>query len=405
LKAEIKITKYRKIKTKGKELFQLVFDKSPFYAESGGQTGDAGKIENANESIHILDTKKENNLYIHITEQLPENPEAGFFAYVDIEKRQSTMLNHSATHLLHAALRNVLGKHVEQKGSLVNESHLRFDFSHFSKLTNEEIAQIEDEVNQKIRSNIALNEQRNVPIEEAKKMGAMALFGEKYGEFVRVITFDKNYSVELCGGTHVNATGNIGVFKITSESAIAAGVRRIEAVTGKAALMLFEEEMKVIAEIREILKTKDISKALHQLIHDKQDLQKKYEHLIHEKTQFTKKQLLNKIEKHGEVNCLFAKLDVENAESLKNITFQLKQEVDNIFMVLGAEIDGKALLSVALNEKLIASKGLNATQIVKQLGKYIEGGGGGQAFYATAGGKNLNGIEKALQEAKTIISA
>src|SRR5688572_11508518 len=250
LTADVKIVKYRKLKQKNKELIQLVFDRTPFYAESGGQVGDTGYIENVNEKIFITDTKKENELIVHFADQLPENLTSKFNAVVDKHKRQLSMDNHSATHLLHAALRTVLGKHVEQKGSLVNDKVLRFDFSHFAAMTPEEIQKVEDIVNQKIREDIHLDEKRNVPIEQAKSLGAMALFGEKYGDFVRVITFDPKFSVELCGGTHVSATGNIGLFKIIAESSVAAGVRRIEAITAEGAEQYVREELLMLDQVR-----------------------------------------------------------------------------------------------------------------------------------------------------------
>ncbi|MFZ6014316.1 MAG: alanine--tRNA ligase, partial [Bacteroidota bacterium] len=278
LTAEVRIIKYRKTKQKNKELFQLVFDKTPFYAESGGQVGDTGTIEGGGEKIHIIDTKKENELIVHFTEKLPSNVQASFNAIVAKEKRRLTMSNHSATHLLHAALREVLGKHVEQKGSLVNDKILRFDFSHFAAMTSEEILKVEDLVNRKIREDVRLDEKRNVPIEQAKSLGAMALFGEKYGDFVRVITFDPKFSVELCGGTHVAATGNIGLFKITSESSVAAGVRRIEALTAEGAEQYVRSELDLLNEVRTLFKNpKDLVASLKGLADEKHVLEKKLE--------------------------------------------------------------------------------------------------------------------------------
>jgi len=401
---EVKIAKYRRVKSKGKELFQLVFDRTPFYAESGGQVGDKGLIENANETIVIEDTKKENNLFVHFTSKLPENPGSVFYAKVDTETRTNTALNHSATHLLHAALRQVLGTHVEQKGSLVNDNYLRFDFSHFSKVSQEELVQIESIVNQKIRDNIFLDEKRNVPINDAKALGAMALFGEKYGEFVRVITFDRDFSVELCGGTHVKATGQIGFLKITSESAIAAGIRRIEAVTGKNAEQLVNSQIELLENIKELVKGKDLIKSLQQLIDEKNALDKKVETLINEKAQSLKSELKSKIEVVNGVNFIAETINIESAEAIKNLCFQMKNEIDDLFMVLGTKENDKATISLVISEQLANDKKLNAGNIVRELGKEIQGGGGGQAFYATAGGKNPDGLPKALNAARIFLT-
>jgi alanyl-tRNA synthetase len=401
--AEISIIKYRKVKAKGKESYQLVFNQTPFYPEGGGQVGDTGFISNANEKLAIVDTKKENNLIIHFAEALPENVEATFTATVDLEKRKLTEANHSATHLLHAALRSVLGTHVQQKGSLVNSEYLRFDFSHFSAMTDEEIAKVEHIVNQKIRENISLDERRSVPIAEAQNMGAMMLFGEKYGESVRVITFDENYSRELCGGTHVKATGNIGAFKITSESAVAAGVRRIEAITSSAVEELTNTQWNLVNELKQLLSAKDLKKSVEQLVADKVELLKKLEVFENEKTALLKGNLKSEIRNSNGVNTLITKVDISSAEQLKNLSFQLKTEVENLFCVLGCELNGKPMLSVIISDNLVADKKLHAGNIVKDLAKEIQGGGGGQPFYATAGGNNLNGLQAALEKAKTII--
>lgn len=401
--AEISIIKYRKVKAKGKESYQLVFNQTPFYPEGGGQVGDTGKIRNANFEIRIIDTKKENNLIIHFVEELPESFEGIFTATVDVEKRKSTEANHSATHLLHAALRSVLGTHVQQKGSLVNSEYLRFDFSHFSAMTAEEIAKVEHLVNQKIRENISLDERRNVPIADAQNMGAMMLFGEKYGESVRVITFDENYSRELCGGTHVKATGNIGAFKIVSESAVAAGVRRIEAITSNAVEELTNTQWNLVNELKQLLSAKDLKKSVEQLVADKAELLKKLEVFENEKTALLKGNLKSEIRNSNGVNTLITKVDISSAEQLKNLSFQLKTEVENLFCVLGCELNGKPMLSVIISDNLVADKKLHAGNIVKDLAKEIQGGGGGQPFYATAGGNNLNGLQAALEKAKTII--
>jgi len=401
--AEISIIKYRKVKAKGKESYQLVFNQTPFYPEGGGQVGDTGKIRNANFEIRIIDTKKENNLIIHFVEELPQSFEGIFTATVDVEKRKLTEANHSATHLLHAALRSVLGTHVQQKGSLVNSEYLRFDFSHFSAMTAEEIAKVEHLVNQKIRENISLDERRNVPIADAQNMGAMMLFGEKYGESVRVITFDENYSRELCGGTHVKATGNIGAFKIVSESAVAAGVRRIEAITAHAVEELTNSQWNLVNELKQLLSAKDLKKSVEQLVADKAELLKKLEVFENEKTALLKGNLKSEIRNSNGVNTLITKVDISSAEQLKNLSFQLKTEVENLFCVLGCELNGKPMLSVIISDNLVADQKLHAGNIVKDLAKEIQGGGGGQPFYATAGGNNLNGLQAALEKAKTII--
>jgi alanyl-tRNA synthetase len=401
--AEISIIKYRKVKAKGKESYQLVFNQTPFYPEGGGQVGDTGKIRNANFEIRIIDTKKENNLIIHFVEELPESFEGIFTATVDLEKRRLTEANHSATHLLHAALRSVLGTHVQQKGSLVNSDYLRFDFSHFSAMTAEEIAKVEHIVNQKIRENINLDERRSVPIAEAQTMGAMMLFGEKYGESVRVITFDENYSRELCGGTHVKATGNIGAFKIVSESAVAAGVRRIEAITSSVVEELTNTQWNLVNELKHLLSAKDLKKSVEQLVADKAELLKKLDVFENEKTALLKGNLKSEIRNSNGVNTLITKVDISSAEQLKNLSFQLKTEVENLFCVLGCELNGKPMLSVIISDNLVADKKLHAGNIVKDLAKEIQGGGGGQPFYATAGGNNINGLTAALEKARTII--
>jgi len=401
--AEIQIIKYRKVKAKGKESYQLVFNLTPFYPEGGGQIGDAGFIVNINDKIEIIDTKKENNLIIHFCEELPENIAASFTATVDTNKRKLTENNHSATHLLHAALRQVLGTHVAQKGSLVNNENLRFDFSHFSAMTKEEIAKVEQIVNQKIRENIVLDERRSVPIEEAKTLGAMMLFGEKYGDSVRVITFDEQYSRELCGGTHVKATGQIGLFKIVSEAAVAAGVRRIEAITADAAQELVDSWQISIESLEKTFSSKDILKSVNQLINEKADLLKKLEVFENEKTIAIKTNIKSEIRNSNGVNLLVQLVNISNAEQLKNLSFQLKTEVDNLFCVLGCVLNEKPMLSVIISDNLVKEKGLHAGNIIKELAKEIKGGGGGQPFYATAGGNDVNGLQAAIEKAKSFI--
>ena len=400
---EIQIIKYRKVKAKGKESYQLVFNQTPFYPEGGGQIGDAGFIGNINDKIEIIDTKKENNLIIHFCEELPENIAASFTATIDTSKRKLTENNHSATHLLHAALRQVLGTHVAQKGSLVNNENLRFDFSHFSAMTKEEIAKVEQIVNQKIRENIVLDERRSVPIEEAKTLGAMMLFGEKYGDSVRVITFDEQYSRELCGGTHVKATGQIGLFKIVSEAAVAAGVRRIEAITADAAQELVDSWQISIESLEKTFSSKDILKSVNQLINEKADLLKKLEVFENEKTITLKNELKGKIVAKESTNQLIQLVNISNAEQLKNLSFQLKTEVDNLFCVLGCVLNEKPMLSVIISDNLVKEKGLHAGNIIKELAKEIKGGGGGQPFYATAGGNDVNGLQAAIEKAKGLI--
>jgi alanyl-tRNA synthetase len=387
------IIKYRTITDKKGDRYQLVLDRTPFYAESGGQVGDTGWLVSDSERIRVIDTKKENDLIVHFVEKLPSNPNVRFSAEVDVEKRQLTMSNHSATHLLQSALKEVLGDHIQQRGSLVNEK--------FGKMSEDEIAKVEDIVNAKVRENILLNEQRNVPIEEAKKMGATALFGEKYGDFVRVITFDKDFSVELCGGTHVPSTSQIGLFKITSEGSISAGVRRIEAITSKAAETYLREQELLVKEIQDLLKNpKDVKKAIEGLIQERNDLRKEIEMLHTEKSSGVKNELLKQfVEKDG-VNMLIAQVVLPNGDALKKLAYELKNEVANAFVILAANIEDKPQVAVILEDGLVVSKGLNAGQIVRELAKEIQGGGGGQPFFATAGGKDLAGLEKVMVMAR-----
>jgi alanyl-tRNA synthetase len=399
-----KILRYRKVKQKNKDLFQLVLDKTPFYAESGGQVGDTGILEIGTEKIHVIDTKKENDLIVHWVEKLPTNLEGNVNAVIDSHKRKLSMSNHSATHLLHAALRQVLGKHVEQKGSLVNDKILRFDFSHFAAMTSEEIYKVETLVNEKIRENIQLNEQRNVPIEKAKSLGAMALFGEKYGDFVRVITFDPKYSVELCGGTHVPFTGSIGLLKITSESSVAAGVRRIEAVTSEGAQEFVNQSLAMLGEVKSLLKNpKDLAASVQSLIEEKHLLEKKLEVINIERANLIKEDLVRKAVKQNGITLINEKVTVPSADALKNIAYALRNQFEDLVMVLAADVEGKPNVAVMLGEKIEASKKYHAGNMVKELAKEIDGGGGGQPFYATAGGKNLGGLEIVNEKAKGLI--
>jgi alanyl-tRNA synthetase len=400
----VNITRFRKVTSKGKSLFQLVFNRTPFYGESGGQLGDKGWIESANEKIEILDTVRENNLHIHIVDHLPEKLEGVFSARVDKEKRQQTQNNHSATHLLHKALRDTLGTHVEQKGSLVSPDYLRFDFAHFQKLTAEEIATVEHIVNTRIRESIILDERPDCPIEEARKLGAMMLFGEKYGEKVRVIRFGD--SIELCGGSHVKSTGNIGFFKIISEGAIAAGIRRIEAITGPKVEEFVNEQLDVLHKVRLLLNNPtNIVKQLEYSLDQFDKLRGKLKTIQTQNSIDIAKNLKKDIESVGGINFIAKKVPVDEVDQLKDIAYNLKTQVTDLYLVLAAEIDGKANLAVMLSENLVKDKNLNAGNIIREISKEIEGGGGGQAFFATAGGKKPAGIDAALAKAKKLVVA
>jgi alanyl-tRNA synthetase len=402
LDAEVKITRYRKVNIKGKDQFHLVFNFTPFYAESGGQVGDKGYIEAKEEKIEIFDTQNEHNVIIHYVKKLPNDLNASFKAVVDHKKRKLTMGNHSATHLMHKALRDVLGNHVEQKGSLVDHKHLRFDFSHFQKMTDEEIRNVELIVNEKIRENIQLSEKRSIPMADAQEMGAIALFGEKYGDVVRVIQFDD--SVELCGGTHVQATGEIGFFKIISESAIAAGIRRIEAITGIESEKFIYGRLQLLEDIHTFYKTsKNIVKSIETTIEENKELKKVVEAFEKEGVKIIKKHLKNTVQEINGINVIAEKLDVRNAGQLKDISFQLKGEIDNLFFISGAEINGKANVSLIISDNLVKEKGLNAGQIIKEISQEIKGGGGGAPHYASAGGANPQGIQNALDKALEIL--
>jgi alanyl-tRNA synthetase len=399
------IVKYRKVKAKGTEQYQIVLDKTPFYAESGGQVGDKGELVFPDgEVIYVTDTKKENGLIVHFTDKLPDDIDDALTAIVDPALRNRTNSNHSATHLLHAAMKQVLGSHVNQKGSLVNADYLRFDFSHFAKVTDDELAQIEAIVNQKVRENIQLKEERSVLYAEAISSGVTALFGEKYGEYVRVITFDDEFSKELCGGTHVKATGQIGFFKIISESAVAAGVRRIEAITGIAAEDYIIAQNKLVQQLKELLKNpKDISKSVESLLEENSKLKKEIEKSVLEKSAGLKNELAQKAEQINGINFIAQKVQLPNADAIKNLAYQLKDIVSDLFLVLAAEIDGKPSLTVMIAENLVKEKSLNAGAIVRELAKEIKGGGGGQPFFATAGGNDVSGLDNVLVKARTFI--
>ena len=403
LEAVVRLVKYRKVESqKDGTHYQLVFNTTPFYAEGGGQVGDKGTLQSANgELVYILDTKKENNLIIHIAEHLPENLTDPFKAEVHPLSRQLAEANHSATHLLHQALREVLGTHVEQKGSRVSPETLRFDFSHFAKMTDEELSEVERIVNRRIWEKIPLQEHRNIPIQQAIEAGAMALFGEKYGDHVRMIQFGD--SRELCGGTHVKNTGDIWFFKILSEGAVAAGIRRIEAITCGGAVKYFVEQEKLVDNIKTTLKNaQDPIKAIVHLQEENAQLQKELELLKKEQAKNLKVSLKNEFAPINGVQCLIKQLDLDTA-TLKDLAFQLGNEVENPFILFGSAYEGKALLLCYIGKELAQAKGLDAGKIVRELGKYIHGGGGGQPFFATAGGKNPEGIAEALEKAQTLV--
>jgi len=396
------LLRYRKIKAKGKDLYQLVFAETPFYAESGGQVGDTGYIEVDGQKISIIDTQSENNLTMHFTKELPENTEAEMTLVVSASKRRQTEANHTATHLLHYALRKVLGEHVEQKGSLVEADRFRFDFAHFEKMTREQIEEVEDIVNSLIQQDIPLNEQSNVEMKKAEEMGAMALFGEKYGDRVRVIQFGD--SVELCGGTHVSATGKIGLLIVTVETAIAAGIRRIEAITGKKALEMVRKQQHELAAIGTLFNNqKNLAGAVEKLQEEHTQMQKALEEYAKEKAMSVKNDLLKQKEEINGINVIAAKVEVDNAGHLKDLSFQLKNEVDNLFLVLGSAINGKANLSIMISENLVKEKDLHAGNIIREAAKEMKGGGGGQPFFASAGGKDPEGIQNAIDKALTYV--
>ena len=396
MSCESHILRFREVVAKKKTHFEIVLDKTPFYAEMGGEVGDTGTLTSENETIKILNTVKENNLVIHITEQLPQNPEVAFTAAIDVERRQRIANNHSATHLMHAALRQVLGSHVEQKGSLVDDQRLRFDFSHFAKMTPEEIRQVEKIVNQKIRENIPNVTYAEIPIDEAKAMGATALFGEKYGDKVRVVVFDKDYSMELCGGCHTSATGNIGMFKIVSESAIAAGIRRIEAITGEAVEQYLDEQLNLIGQLRECVKSNDLVKGVITLNEQNAALRKEVEHLMQEKAHATAESLNAKATDHEGYKLIMEQLSV-TGDQLRNIALTLKQMNEGTIAILGAVAEGKPSLCLLLPEAFADAKGLDATKLIREVAKEIQGGGGGQKTLCVAGGRNADGLSKAMQ--------
>ena len=398
LSTHIRIVKYRKVVQKKKEFYQVVFNLTPFYPEGGGQVGDTGVISNGDDKGFIFDTKKENNLIIHLMKDLPKNIEATFEASVNAKKRSLAANNHTATHLLHQALNEVLGDHVEQKGSLVHPDYLRFDFSHFSKVMDEELEQIQTRVTQLIRENIALEEKRNTPMELAMEMGATALFGEKYGDTVRVIKFGD--SIELCGGTHVKSTGEIGLFIITSESAVAAGVRRIEAITAEKAEAFYQDRSNTLDQVQKALKNpKDLVKSVNDLLSRNNELQKELERFKKEKATMIKGELKSRITPVNDVK-LLAEIIPLDGGGIKDILFQLRGEVDDFVGIIGGKQDGKCTLSIIASENLVQSKGIDAGKWIREVSSHIQGGGGGQAFFATAGGKNPDGLSQAIEELK-----
>ncbi|MBS1626780.1 MAG: alanine--tRNA ligase [Bacteroidetes bacterium] len=402
LTATTNIIKYRKVKAKGKEAYQIVLEQTPFYAESGGQVGDTGELLINNEALKIIDTKKENNLIIHFTETLPATDLSNnVIATVDANKRKATAANHSATHLLHAALRKVLGTHVAQKGSLVNEEQLRFDFSHFSKMTDEEITAVEEIVNKKIRENIPVII-KEMPKEEALQLGAMALFGEKYGNNVRVVIIDPNYSIELCGGTHVGHTGELGIFKIKHETAVAAGVRRIEAISGKAAADYLSQQLQLLSDAKALLNNpKELLKTIENIVADNKELKKKIESLEAKQLAILKNELTQTIQTVNGYTFIGAVTEIGNADNIKKLAADLKANA--ALVVLAANIAGKASVSIALSDELVA-KGLEAPKIIKEkITPLIKGGGGGQKNLATAGGQDAGNLQQVIAAVKSLL--
>ena len=403
LETPVRITRYRKVESKKDgEMYQLVFNLTPFYPEGGGQVGDKGYLKAPDGAVtYIIDTKKENNLIIHFSKTLPRNLKKTFNAVVDQKQRSRTAANHTATHLLHQALRNVLGDHVVQKGSMVHSRNLRFDFSHFGKVTDQELKQVEDFVNARIRESIALEERRNIPYQQAMDEGALALFGEKYGDAVRAIKFGS--SMELCGGTHVQNTNDIWHFIITSEGAVASGIRRIEAITGDSAKEYFIDKTESFTTLQKVLNNaKDPLKVVEALQEENNNLQKQIQSLLKDKAKNLKGKLKGELEEIQGVNFLAKKIDLD-ANGMKDLAFEMGGEINNLFLLLGSEHEGKALLTCYISKDLVAEKDLNAGKVVRELGKYIQGGGGGQAFFATAGGKKPDGIDEALSIAKQYV--
>ena len=407
LETECKVLRYRKVTAKGKDQYQLVLNRTPFYAESGGQVGDTGKLEDRSRLFEypVTDTKKENGLIVHFLDEIPEDLSGLLYAVVDHQKRTATENNHSVTHLLHAALKQVLGDHVNQKGSLVNSEYLRFDFAHFSKLTDPELSEVEAIVNRKIRENIPLKEERNVPYQKAIDSGVTALFGEKYGDYVRVITFDDHFSKELCGGTHVKSSGQIGYFKIISESAVAAGVRRIEAITAETSENYINAQNEHIRRLKDLLKNpNDLLKTVESLLDENNRLKKEIEKTILERSAGLKHELVKNVLLINGINLIAQQVDLPNTDAVKSLAYAVKDLVNDLLLVLACDIDGKPSLTVMVSENLVKERNLNAGNIVRELAKEIQGGGGGHPFFATAGGKDSSGLARALEKAKTFIN-
>jgi alanyl-tRNA synthetase len=400
LRAEVKIVRFRRVKVRDKPYYHLVFNQTPFYAESGGQVGDTGYLDDGEVKIRILNTMKEHGLLIHVTEKLPQDTSQVFEAVVSAKARASTASNHTATHLLHHALREVLGRHVEQKGSLVSPDYLRFDFSHFQKVTDDEISAVEMLVNEKIREGIERHEMRETSMENARKMGAMALFGEKYGDTVRVIQYGD--SVELCGGTHVESTSQIGLFKIVSESSIAAGIRRIEAVTGEKAEAWYRNLEKDLRSVEQLLNNpQDVVKAVNALLDERSSLQKQLEKYTRESARIFKESLMSRIRKIGNHSLIAAVAEGVNEDPavIRDVAYQLRGELTNLFLVIGAVSGDKPYLAVMMTDDILKEKKLHAGEIVKTAAREFEGGGGGQPFFATAGGKNPAMLKRAMDKA------
>ncbi len=404
------LTKYRISKTKQGQEIHVVLDQTPFYAEMGGQVGDTGTITIGDQTLHVSDTRKENDLFIHVVKDKNaaeilsgyEEP-VEVFAQVNAERRKNIEKNHTATHLMLAALKEVLGSHIVQRGSYQNDELTRFDFSHFAKVTDEELKKVEDIVNEKIRANILKDEKRNVPFQEAVDMGATATFGEKYGDFVRVITFDPNYSIELCGGTHVNSTGEIGLFRFISEGSVSAGVRRVEAVTGVKALELMREQAQLIQELKDLLKATDLLKAVETLKAENAQFQKRIEMFENASIQAAKVALLSKVENVNGMNVVAARVNVPHADGLKTLAFGLKQGIGKPVVILGAVINDKPSLAILIDENVVTEKNLNAGTIIREVAKLMKGGGGGQPHFATAGGSDVKGLDDAIEAAKASI--
>ena len=405
LEVKTKLLRYRKVKAKGKESFQIVLEKTPFYAESGGQVGDTGVLTINNEEVIINNTKRENDLIIHFTDKLPDNIAGEVTATVNRHRRNTITVHHSATHLMHAALRTILGKHVAQKGSLVNEEHLRFDFSHFAKMTDQELDAVEETVNEKIRQNIPVVI-KSMGKEEAIEMGAMALFGEKYSDTVRVVIIDPDYSIELCGGTHVGSTGELGIFKIKHETAVAAGVRRIEAVCGRAAEQLINEHFIQLREVKDSLKNPaNIVKAIESLLAENTALNKRIESLEARQLVGIRNELMQKDEIINNVSFIGEIIEVPNADALKKLCFDFKHHLHDHLVVLCANIGGKANIAISISDTVVAAKKLDAGKIIKEhISKLINGGGGGQASLATAGGQDTSRLKEVIETVRSLLN-